>query len=599
MTVFRGFEPRKVLVYLLAQFFGAVVAAALLYFQFKGALLHFEATQGIIRGEPGSVLSAMVFGEYFPHPGLQSSLGWAPEVVTIPKAMMAEFIGTAFLAAVIFALTDPDNTGTAGEALIPAFIGLTVAIIISVLAPMTQAGLNPARDFGPRLVAFFAGWGAVAIPGPSGGFFVVYILSPCLGALTGAGLYVAMTKYGRQRSTANLEVQRPAEVAAVNGERIKNSPPGKDAFFKRSTSVMSKHSVIIVGGFLGSGKTTLLAQARRLLEEKGLKTGLITNDQAPGLVDTVWLGGGDQVLEVAGSCFCCNFPAFEKSLAALSAWGAQYILAEPVGSCTDLTATILEPLSDMYRDNYDCTPFTVLLDPDRSREILGQIPSKLHPDAFYILGCQLQEADLIVLNKTDLLAPGEESRLAAKLSAAFPEAVVRTMSGRNGDGVSAWLDEVMGTKAGARKMAQVDYDRYANGEAVLGWLNLEVDLPFGSRGGESRVDDFMERLRNKFSANNYQIGHVKVLWPSPEGVFIGNLTDLTKKAAVTSSSNLPVQGPVLVNARVECEPAALDELVRQTLGEIGQEYGQPIKIIGVHCLKPGRPNPTYRYKKIG
>ncbi|MDR1677131.1 MAG: cobalamin synthesis protein P47K [Deltaproteobacteria bacterium] len=362
---------------------------------------------------------------------------------------------------------------------------------------------------------------------------------------------------------------------------------------------MSKSSVIIVGGFLGSGKTTLLAQARRLLEEKGLKIGLITNDQAPGLVDTVWLGGGDQVLEVAGSCFCCNFGAFEKSLAALSAWGAQYILAEPVGSCTDLTATIIAPLSDLYRDNYDCAPFTVLLDPDRSKEILGQIQSKLHPDAFYILGCQLREADLIVLNKTDLLAPGEEERLVAELSAAYPGTVVRTMSGRNGDGVSAWLEEVMVRKTEARKLAEVDYDRYANGEAVLGWLNLEVDLPFGSRGGESKVADFMERLRDKFSANNYQIGHVKVLWPSPEGVFIGNLTDLAKKASVTRSSILPVQGPVLVNARVECEPAALDELVRSTLLEIDYEAGQPLKIIGAHCLKPGRPNPTYRYKKSG
>ena len=71
----------------------------------------------------------------------------------------------------------------------PLFIGLTVSIIIAVVAPLTQAGLNPARDFGPRLFAYFAGWGSVAIPGPRGGFFTVYILSPFLGAVVGAGLY--------------------------------------------------------------------------------------------------------------------------------------------------------------------------------------------------------------------------------------------------------------------------------------------------------------------------------------------------------------------------------------------------------------------------
>ncbi|MDR2366973.1 MAG: aquaporin [Deltaproteobacteria bacterium] len=86
----------------------------------------------------------------------------------------------------------------------PAFIGLTVAAVISVLAPLTQVGPNPARDFGPRLVAYFMGWGKVAIPGPSGGFFTVYVLSPCLGAVVGAWLYSSPTRYGK--------VEKPKEV---------------------------------------------------------------------------------------------------------------------------------------------------------------------------------------------------------------------------------------------------------------------------------------------------------------------------------------------------------------------------------------------------
>ena len=80
-------------------------------------------------------------------------------------------------------------------------IGLTVAIIISILAPLTQAGLNPARDFGPRLFAFFAGWGDVAIPGPRGGFFTVYILAPILGALVGAGAYQLLLRGSLPRET--------------------------------------------------------------------------------------------------------------------------------------------------------------------------------------------------------------------------------------------------------------------------------------------------------------------------------------------------------------------------------------------------------------
>jgi glycerol uptake facilitator protein len=196
-AVFRGFPLKKVPIYFLAQFLGAVLAGALLYCQFKGMLEFFEVKANIVRGQPGSEVAAMVFGEYFPHPGMQKSLGWSNSVVTLPMAMLAEFVGTAVLAAAVFGLTDPKNQGGPGPYLIPLFIGLTVAMVISVLAPMTQVGLNPARDFGPRVVAYMVGFGEVAIPGPSGGFFTVYIAAPILGAVAGAGLYQAMTKYGK------------------------------------------------------------------------------------------------------------------------------------------------------------------------------------------------------------------------------------------------------------------------------------------------------------------------------------------------------------------------------------------------------------------
>ncbi|MDR1606899.1 MAG: aquaporin family protein [Deltaproteobacteria bacterium] len=197
-VVWRGFPVRKALWYFLAQFMGAFLAAVLLYLHFKGILASFEASAGLVRGQPGSELAAMTFGEYFPHPGLKKALGWANAVTTMPMAMMAEFVGTAILAAMVFSLTDPKNQGGPGAALAPVFIGLTVAVVISVLAPLTQVGLNPARDFGPRLLAYCVGFGSIAIPGPSGGFFTVYILSPCLGAVFGAWCYQALTRYDQQ-----------------------------------------------------------------------------------------------------------------------------------------------------------------------------------------------------------------------------------------------------------------------------------------------------------------------------------------------------------------------------------------------------------------
>ena len=91
---------------------------------------------------------------------------------------------------------------------------LTPAAIISVLAPMTQASLNPVRDFGPRLVAYAIGYGSVAIPGPSGGFFTVYILALCPGALAGAKLYLLATGRGREA------VQAASQVAGQKGTQM-------------------------------------------------------------------------------------------------------------------------------------------------------------------------------------------------------------------------------------------------------------------------------------------------------------------------------------------------------------------------------------------
>ncbi|MDR1577216.1 MAG: MIP family channel protein [Deltaproteobacteria bacterium] len=201
--VWRQFPLKKGLMYFLAQLLGAFWAAVLLYLHFKGILEHYEASAGLVRGQPGSELSAMTFGEYFPHPGLTKALGWASSVAPLTSAMLAEFVGAAILAAMVFSLTDPKNSGGPGAALAPIFIGLTVSAVISVLAPITQVGLNPARDFGPRLLAYFLGWGPIAIPGSSGGFFTVYILSPCLGAIVGAWVYQAFTRYGQDEAKAS------------------------------------------------------------------------------------------------------------------------------------------------------------------------------------------------------------------------------------------------------------------------------------------------------------------------------------------------------------------------------------------------------------
>lgn len=198
-AVWGRFPWNRVAPYLVAQLLGAMAAALVLLGFFAGFLAAKEREKGVVRGEPGSIVTAMCFGEYFPNPSpLATSAGPYDAAAHAElqarfghvAAFLAEFLGTMILGCVIFALTDDRNGGRPSANLAPVFIGLTVAALISVLAPLTQAGFNPARDFGPRLVAYFAGWKAIAIPGlDEPGWLTVYILAPILGGMAGGGLH--------------------------------------------------------------------------------------------------------------------------------------------------------------------------------------------------------------------------------------------------------------------------------------------------------------------------------------------------------------------------------------------------------------------------
>lgn len=192
--VYDRFPIRRALGFVMAQLAGAISASLLLYAMFAEAIVEFERRHGLLRGGPGSERSAMVFGEYFPNPGVFGTAEDAWRIVGPQAAFVTEMVGTAMLAFLIAALTHPRNTNKPPAAVQAVFIGIGVAAIISVLAPLTQAGLNPARDFGPRLVSWFLGWDEIAIPGPRGGWFTVYILAPCIGALLGGGLYRWLAK---------------------------------------------------------------------------------------------------------------------------------------------------------------------------------------------------------------------------------------------------------------------------------------------------------------------------------------------------------------------------------------------------------------------
>jgi glycerol uptake facilitator protein len=198
MAIGKRMSAKKLPVYLIAQFTGAFLAGLAVYLLFAPSITAYEGAHHIIRGTAESVQTAKMFGEYYAVPG-------STAVVSMPLAIGAEALGTFLLLLMIFALTEGCNVGRPNDALAPLFIGLTITSIICLIAPLTQAGLNPARDFGPRMVALLTGWGDASFPDQRGGFFLVYIFGPILGGILAALFFMKVLEPAMNRSSSKCD----------------------------------------------------------------------------------------------------------------------------------------------------------------------------------------------------------------------------------------------------------------------------------------------------------------------------------------------------------------------------------------------------------
>ncbi|MBL9114053.1 MAG: cobalamin biosynthesis protein P47K [Verrucomicrobiaceae bacterium] len=362
---------------------------------------------------------------------------------------------------------------------------------------------------------------------------------------------------------------------------------------------------IMIGGFLGAGKTTAMGKLARHLTDQGLKVGLITNDQAGGLVDTKLMRSqGFATEEIAGGCFCCRFNTLVDAAARLTdANRPDVFIAEPVGSCTDLVATVTYPLRRMYGSDFTIAPLSVLVDPIRARRVLGlDSGGSFSAKVIYIYRKQLEEADVIVINKRDMLSTEEVAELTNALKKEFPHAQVFSIAARHGAGLEPWFDAMTsGHQSGLRSPMQVDYEVYADGEALLGWLNATITL---SAEDEFDANDFIksfaQRIQQSLQETGGEIAHLKMTY-SPDDGIAGEIASVN----LVRSDNAPESGMVLdepstggqliVNLRAEAAPEVLLSTVQDCLQQIVASFdGVTATLDHEEHFRPGKPEPTHR-----
>lgn len=362
-----------------------------------------------------------------------------------------------------------------------------------------------------------------------------------------------------------------------------------------------KARYIMLGGFLGAGKTTAVARLAQHLSAQGLRVGLITNDQGKGLVDTAMLASrGFEVEEIAGGCFCCRFNSLLEAARNLSAsTKPDVFIAEPVGSCTDLVATVTYPLRRIYGDEFTIAPLSVLVDSVRAMRVLGLSQgAKFSEKVLYIYRKQLEEADILVINKCDLIDTAELRALQNELTKQFPHAQQHVVSARKGDGLSVWFDQIAQAEQQPRAVMGVDYQIYADGEALLGWLNATVRCTFEQPADvNALIEDLAGAVQRRLQVEAAEIAHLKMTFdPShPFGeLAVINVVRNDYVPELSQTLADPVtQGELVINLRAEADPELLRKVIEQGLYGVSED-GMQCEIEHIESFRPGKPVPTHR-----
>lgn len=345
--------------------------------------------------------------------------------------------------------------------------------------------------------------------------------------------------------------------------------------------------IVPVGGFLGAGKTRLLLRAAQILKDRGIHSGIVTNDQGEQLVDTQWAeGSGLSTEEVTGACFCCRFSELMEAAGQLLRLKPAVIFIEPVGSCTDISATVLQPIKAYYHADFRLAPYTVLVDPARAKEMSGL---KADPKLQYLFWEQMEEADLICWTKCDLFPSPPPLKDFTN---------VRRLSAKTGVGVAAWLAEVVGgcIEPGARLLHDLDYKLYAEAEATLGWLNWQVTVNLATPLSPAALaGPLFDAIEAMLTGANAPIMHLKLLDRCATGfveaAVCRNQTEPEVEGDLTASPAL--EHEIAVNIRAKCDPEQLSRVAAEAFQHVPGTVG----FVRQESFQPGAPRPEHRFKE--
>jgi G3E family GTPase len=347
----------------------------------------------------------------------------------------------------------------------------------------------------------------------------------------------------------------------------------------------------LLSGFLGSGKTTTIRHACRELIAQGKNLGVITNDQGTNIVDSR-LFAYMQVpqKQVGNGCFCCNYDELDNKLRELTdTFNPDIIFAESVGTCTDIVATVMKPL---IQYNAAVVTISTIADARLLHTITIENKNVFGEDVEYIFFKQLEEAEIIVVNKTDLLKDEEFMALQEHMSRFYSSKKIIYQNALAEHGVNAWLN-VLDTRLIKRdplRSLEIDYDKYAAGEAMLAYYDGELEIETKNGDAEKIAYELWNEVVGAISDGALTIGHLKC-W----------LNERIKISFTSTTSEHPQidfvpggKARLLINARVQTKPAVLENVILSGIARVSMKNNCSIIPVEKSSFSPGYPRPVHR-----
>jgi G3E family GTPase len=355
---------------------------------------------------------------------------------------------------------------------------------------------------------------------------------------------------------------------------------------------MKKTRIVLIGGFLGAGKTTLIQNLANSLTKKNLKIGIVTNDQAPDLVDSHFLNSNDfSVREVSGGCFCCNFGDLLTSIQNLTdTVQPDIILAEPVGSCTDIVSTVIRPLNEFYSDQFVLSPFTVLIDPNRNT-------NSFDSNVSYLYDKQIEESEFILITKTDLYNESFINEKINEISTKYPNREILAISSKENLNIDLWIDKLINQSSNLKKLNEIDYEKYAIAESVLGWLNMKAITKSNSLYSPiPYMVNLISNIQAECKLHHTEIAHLKMFLKTTKKQYKCSLTGIHNNISwdTLMDNDSTHTSEWILNARIHIESNDLKNMILNNLQKTNSTFELETTIQEIKSFSPAPPVPVHR-----